>query len=116
VVIKVTEELLGKTNAVNQMPRWRLHLSQDHWSELELPFTILDDYRRYINSLKLCMTIGARDVTGTIVMALSASGSYQAVVQHKPCLRSDNGLCKITGDLVDWLKDQTMDVLCGVLG
>lgn len=57
----------------------------------------------------------ARDVTGTIDLVLAGLGSYQAVVQHKPCLLSDSGLRHIIGDLADWLKDQTMDVLRGVL-
>ena len=61
------------------------------------------------------MTMRARDVTGTIEMALSAPGSYQAVVQHKPCLLIDNGSCYLIDNLAGWLKNQTKDVLRGLL-
>jgi transposase InsO family protein len=63
--------------------------------------TILDDYSRYIISRKLCTTMRAIDVTYTIELALAASGYDQAVVQHKPCLLSDNGSCYISGDLAN---------------
>ena len=71
--------------------------------------TILDDYRRYIISWKLCTSMRAKDVADTIELALTASGCDRAVVQLKPRLLSDNGSCYISSELAEWLEEQKMD-------
>jgi transposase InsO family protein len=50
----------------------------------------------------------AEDVTDTLKLALRASGSDQARVNHKPRLLSDNGSSYISGDLAKWLDKQHM--------
>ncbi len=56
--------------------------------ELEI---ILDDFSRYVIAGKLCTTMKAEDVTGTLRLALIASGCDQARIIHKPRLLSDDG-------------------------
>jgi len=48
------------------------------------------------------------DVTGTLDLALAASGCDQVHVVHKPRLLSDNGSSYVSGDLAEWLKDKGM--------
>lgn len=50
----------------------------------------------------------AKDITDTIKLDLTESGCDQAVVRHKPRLRSNNGSCYILGDLADWLGRHNM--------
>ena len=53
------------------------------------------------------------DVTDTLELALKASGCDQAKVVHKPQLLSDNGSSYISGDLAEWLDDQSMEHVRG---
>ena len=53
--------------------------------------TILDNYSRHIVALKLCTNLKAGDVTGTLELALQASGCDGATVRNKPRLLSENG-------------------------
>ena len=55
----------------------------------------------------------AGDVTDTLELALQASGCDQATVVHKPRLLSDNGSSYISGDLAEWLDDQSMEHVRG---
>jgi transposase InsO family protein len=71
--------------------------------------TILDDFSRYIIAWKLCTTMRAQDVTGTLILALTASGCDRATVHQRPRLLSDNGPCYVAGGLADWLSDQNME-------
>jgi putative transposase len=68
--------------------------------------TILDDFTRYIVAWKLCTTMKAEDVTETVELALTASGSESAQLAHRPRLLSDNGSSYIAGDLAQWLDDR----------
>ena len=91
----------------------RLHLPQGHrvgWFYLS---TILDDFSRYIIAWKLCTTMRTEDVTDTLELALKASGCDQAKVVHKPRLLSDNGSSYISGDLAEWLDNQSMEPVRG---
>lgn len=63
---------------------------------------------------KLCSTMKTGDVTGTLDLALQASGCDQATVRHKPRLLSDNGASYISAELGEWLEDQQMDHVRGV--
>ncbi len=51
----------------------------------------------------------ARDVTGTLEMALESSGCDQATVRHKPSLLSYNGSSYVSGELAEWLQGKGMD-------
>ncbi len=75
--------------------------------------TILDDFSRYIIAWKLCTTMRTEDVTDTLELALKASGCDQAKVAHRPRLLSDNGSSYISGDLAEWLDDQSMEHVRG---
>jgi len=50
----------------------------------------------------------ADDVTATLTLALEASGCNRANVVHKPRLLGDNSSSYVSGDLAEWLEDQTM--------
>ena len=54
-----------------------------------------------------------KDVTDTLELALKASGCDQAKAVHKPRLLSDNGSSYISGDLAEWLDDQSMEHVRG---
>ena len=54
-----------------------------------------------------------KDVTDTLELALKASGCDQAKVVHKPRLLSDNGSSYISGNLAEWLDDQSMEHVRG---
>ena len=53
------------------------------------------------------------DVTDTLELALKASGYDQAKLVHKPRLLSDNGSSYISGDLAEWLDDQSIERVRG---
>jgi transposase InsO family protein len=48
------------------------------------------------------------DVTHTLELALTVSGCDQARVVHKPSLLSDNGPSYVSGELAEWLEEQSM--------
>ena len=75
--------------------------------------TVLDDYSRHIIAWKLCSTMRAEDVSGTLGLALQASGCDQATVLHKPRLLSDNGASYVAADLADYLEDKGIDHVRG---
>ena len=113
IVIKAADEFKNKTTAPNQL--WQTdftYLKVIGWGWFYLS-TILDDFSRYIIAWKLCMTMKAGDVTATLELALKASGCDQATVVHKPRLLSDNGSSYISGDLAEWLDDQSMEHVRG---
>jgi transposase InsO family protein len=113
IVIKAADEFRDKTTAPNQL--WQTdftYLKVIGWGWFYLS-TILDDYSRYIVAWKLCTTMKAGDVTDTLELALKASGCDQATVFHKPRLLSDNGSSYISGDLAEWLDDQSMEHVRG---
>ncbi len=113
IVVKAADEFKDKTTAPNQL--WQTdftYLKVIGWGWFYLS-TILDDYSRYIVSWKLCTTMKAGDVTDTLELALKASGCDQATIFHKPRLLSDNGSSYISGDLAEWLDDQSMEHVRG---
>jgi transposase InsO family protein len=113
IVVKAADEFKDKTTAPNQL--WQTdftYLKVIGWGWFYLS-TILDDYSRYIIAWKLCTTMKAGDVTDTLELALRASGCDQATVFHKPRLLSDNGSSYISGDLAEWLDDQSMEHVRG---
>jgi putative transposase len=113
IVMKAANEFQDKTTAVNQM--WQTdftYLKIIGWGWYYLS-TILDDFSRYIIAWKLCTTMKAEDVTDTLEMALTASGSNQAHVRHRPRLLSDNGASYVSGELAEWLDKQHMSHVRG---
>ena len=113
VVIKAADAFKDKTVRPNQL--WQTdftYLKVIGWGWFYLS-TILDDFSRYIIAWKLCTTMRTEDVTDTLELALKASGCDQAKVVHKPRLLSDNGSSYISGDLAEWLDDQSMEHVRG---
>ncbi len=113
VILKAADEFKDKTTAPNHL--WQTdftYLKVVGWGWFYLS-TILDDYSRYIIAWKLCTMMKTTDVTDTLDVALQASGCDQAAVLHKPRLLSDNGSSYISGELAEWLEDQTMDHVRG---
>ena len=53
------------------------------------------------------------DVTNTLELALKSSGCDQATVVHKPRPLSDNGSSDTSGDLAEWLDDQSREHVRG---
>ena len=107
------DEFHDKTTAINQL--WQTdftYLKVIGWGWFYLS-TVLDDYSRYIIAWKLCTTMKVDDVTDTLEVALQASGCDRVSVQHRPRLLSDNGSSYISGDLAEWLEDQSMDHVRG---
>lgn len=113
IVMKAASEFRDKTTAINQM--WQTDFTYFKiigWGWMYLS-TVLDDFSRYIISWKLCSTMKTSDVTDTLNMALEASGCDQANVVHKPRLLSDNGASYISGELADYIKDNSMSHVRG---
>src|SRR5215468_8601927 len=108
IVIKAAKEFKDKTTAPNQL--WQTdftYLKITGWGWYYLS-TVLDDFSRFIVAWKLCATMGAKDVTATLDLALSAAGLDQAALEQRPRLLSDNGPSYVASDLSDWLHDQGM--------
>ena len=113
VVIKAAAAFKDKTVRPNQL--WQTdftYLKVIGWGWFYLS-TILDDFSRYIIAWKLCTTMRTEDVTDTLELALTASGCDQAKVVHKPRLLSDNGSSYLSGDLAEWLDEQSMEHVRG---
>jgi len=70
---------------------------------LSLSCTPLVGPGRYIIASKFCVNLRAEDVTDTVEMALTSSGCNRTDVRHKLRQLSDNGICRISGDLVECL-------------
>ncbi len=108
IVMKAASEFNDKTTAINQM--WQTdftYLKIIGWGWMYLS-TILDDFSRYVVAWKLCSGMTSHDVTETLALALQASGCDQAEVVQKPRLLSDNGSSYVSGELADWLSDNSM--------
>ena len=113
VVVKAADEFHDKTTAPNQL--WQTdftYLKVIGWGWFYLS-TILDDFSRYIIAWKLCTTTRTEDVTDTLELALKASDCGQAKVVHKPRLLSGNGPSHLSGDVAEWLDDQSMEPVRG---
>jgi putative transposase len=108
IVMKAADKFTNPTTAINQL--WQTdftYLKVTAWGWFYLS-TVLDDFSRYIVAWKLCTTMSAADVTGTLDLALQASGLDDVPPEGRPRLLSDNGPSYVASDLADWLMDQGM--------
>jgi putative transposase len=113
VVVKAADAFHTKTTAPNQL--WQTdftYLKVTGWGWFYLS-TVLDDFSRYVIAWKLCASMAASDVTGTLELALEASGRSKACVRHRPRLLSDNGPGYIADELADWLAARGMEHVRG---
>lgn len=116
IVIKAADEFHDKTAAPNQL--WQTdftYLKVIGWGWFYLS-TVLDDFSRYIIAWKLCTSMRVDDVTGTLDLALAASGCDKVKVEHRPRLLSDNGPCYVASDLGEWLEKYKIDQVHGAPG
>jgi putative transposase len=103
VVIEAANEFKDKTTAIHQL--WQTdftYLKITGWGWYYLS-TVLDDFSRYIVAWKLCATMGAKDVTATLDLALSAAGLDHVTVMHRPRLLSDNGSSCVSIGIQIWV-------------
>jgi len=75
-----------------------------HWGWYYLT-TILDDYSRYIIAWELCKNMRTDDVERIVLKALDITG---LTVDERPKLLSDNGSCYVSGDLKEFLEEQSI--------
>jgi transposase InsO family protein len=71
--------------------------------------TVLDDFARYIIAWKLTATMSATDVQDTLLLALASTGLDHVLVEHRPCLLSDNGSCYVSAELRTFLGQKHME-------
>ena len=112
-MIKAADAVKDKTVRPNQL--WQTdftYLKVIGWGWFYLS-TILDDFSRYIIAWTRCTTMRTDDVTDTLELALKASGCDQATVVHTPRRLSDHGSSYLSGDLAEWLDDQSMEHVRG---
>jgi putative transposase len=113
VVVKAADASHTKTTAPDQL--WQAdftYLKVTGWGWFYLS-TVLDDFSRYVIAWKLCASMAASDVTGTLELALEASGRSKACVRHRPRLLSDDGPGYIADELADWLAARGMEHVRG---
>ena len=92
ILVKAADAFTDKTTAPNQL--WQTdftYLKVIGWGWFYLS-TVLDDFSRYIIAWKLCSNMRAEDVTDTLDLALSASGTSGALPSiPRPRARSNAG-------------------------
>ena len=89
VLMKAADTFQHPTTAPNQL--WQTdftYLKVIGWGWFYLS-TVLDDYSRYILAWKLCDGMAAKDVSGTLELALEASGLESVNVKHRPLASLD---------------------------
>ncbi len=70
--------------------------------------TVRDDYSPKILAWKLCSAMRAEDVKKTLDLAIQLMGVYDARIEVRPRLLSDNGPSHISKRLQEYLKEQEM--------
>jgi transposase InsO family protein len=113
IVMKAADAFKDKTTAPNQL--WQTdftYLKVIGWGWFYLS-SVLDDFSRYLIAWKLCASMKADDVTGTLELALKTAGLKKARVSHRPRLLSDNGSSYISGDLAKWLGNNNITHIRG---
>lgn len=104
-IMSASDSFHDKTTRVNQM--WQTDFTYFKilgWGWYYLS-TVLDDYSRFIINWRLCSSMKADDVKDTLDEAILASGIPE---QNRPKLLSDNGSCYISGELAQYLKDESI--------
>jgi putative transposase len=110
IVMKAADRFKDPPVRVNQL--WQTdfsYLKVVHWGWYYLT-TVLDDYSRYIIVWELCKNMCSDDVERVIRKALDRTG---LPLENRPKLLSDNGSCYVSGDLEEFLEDQSIDHVRG---
>ena len=80
------------------------YLKVVHWGWYYLT-TILDDYSRYIITWELCRTMRSDDLERVVSKVLDLTGLG---IGQPPRLLSDNGSCHVSGDLKEFLDQESI--------
>jgi len=105
IVMKAADRFKDPPGRVNEL--WQTdfsYLKVVHWGWYYLT-TILDDYSRYIITWELCKNMRSDDVERVVSRALDITG---LAVDERPRLLSDNGSCYVSGDLKEYLAEQSI--------
>jgi transposase InsO family protein len=82
------------------------YLFQNHWWELVLPITVLDNFSRHINTWKLFTSMTVSYVKEILDESVSNIGMNHVQVKHRPSLLSDNNPYYNSGKLKTYLRKQ----------
>jgi putative transposase len=105
IVMKAADRFKDPPARVNEL--WQTdfsYLKVVHWGWYYLT-TILDDYSRYIIAWELCRNMRSDDVERVVTKALQRSGLG---MDQRPRLLSDNGSCYMSGDLKEFLEQESI--------
>jgi transposase InsO family protein len=105
IVMKAADRFKDPPARVNEL--WQTdfsYLKVVHWGWYYLT-TILDDYSRYIITWELCKNMRSDDVERVVSRALDITG---LAADERPKLLSDNGSCYVSGDLKEFLAEQSI--------
>lgn len=105
IVMKAADHFKDPPARVNEL--WQTdfsYLKVVHWGWYYLT-TILDDYSRYIIAWELCKNMRSDDVERIVLKALDITG---LTINERPKLLSDYGSCYVSGDLKEFLEDQSI--------
>lgn len=111
IVIKAADRFKDPPAKINEL--WQTdfsYLKVVHWGWYYLT-TILDDYSRYIIAWELCKNMRSDDVERIVSKALEITGLR--TTDERPKLLSDNGSCYVSGDLKDFLEEQSITHIRG---
>ena len=103
--MKAADRFKDPPTRVNEL--WQTdfsYLKVVHWGWYYLT-TILDDYSRYIITWELCKNMRSDDVERIVSRALDITG---LAIDERPRLLSDNGSCYVSGDLKEFLTEQSI--------
>lgn len=105
IVMKAADRFKDPPTRVNEL--WQTdfsYLKVVHWGWYYLT-TILDDYSRYIIAWELCKNMRSDDAQRVVSKALAVTGLKPG---ERPKLLSDNGSCYVSGDLKEYLEEQSI--------
>ena len=105
IVMKAADRFKDPPVMVNEL--WQTdfsYLKVVHWGWYYLT-TILDDYSRYIITWELCRNMRSDDVERVVKKALDITGLG---IDQRPRLLSDNGSCYVSGDLKEFLEEESI--------
>jgi len=105
IVMKAADRFKDPPVRVNEL--WQTdfsYLKVVHWGWYYLT-NILDDYSRYIIAWELCRNMRSDDVERVVTKALVKTGLD---IDQRPRLLSDNGSCYVSGDLKEFLDEESI--------
>jgi len=105
IVMKAADRFKDPPAKINEL--WQTdfsYLKVVHWGWYYLT-TILDDYSRYIIAWEFCRNMRSDDVERVVTTALKKTAIG---MDKRPRLLSDNGSCYMSGDLKEFLEQESI--------